>query len=106
MFSNELRTTRFYYNAQSHNRTNSTVSAVYQDTQLKDLFRDTSSYDLAINRFRVPLNMPLTPNNIPFQKWQVGLSYTSTVDGTTTIELAYVPQYNQQSELCFDCWLY
>ena len=98
MFSNELRTTRFYYNAQSHNRTNSTVSAVYQDTQLKDLFRDTSSYDLAINRFRVPLNMPLTPNNIPFQKWQVGLSYTSTVDGTTTIELAYVPQYNQQSK--------
>ena len=88
-----IDTQREYYNAAYFNQSGISQIAKYEVALLKPFFTDPDRWKLAINRFRVPLSgIPLTSHNIPFEMWQVGLGYLNGVQ--TTIELAYVPQFN------------
>ena len=102
LLSNQSRVTRMYYNAQSNNRTSQSVPAKYSATLSKPLISDPNNgWNLAINRFRIPLSgIPLTPDNIPFQTWQVALGYSA--EGTTTYKSAYVPQYGEKFSSLYD----
>ncbi|MBS1738893.1 MAG: hypothetical protein JSS98_20265 [Bacteroidetes bacterium] len=103
-FTSDVETQREYFNASYFNKSGSKQIAKYETTLLKPFFNDPDKWQLAINRFRVPLSgIPLTRNNIPFQKWQVGLYYHN--GSTSQVENLYVPQYNLQLSQPIDNYL-
>jgi hypothetical protein len=94
-FTADVDTQREYFNATYFNNSGVIQNAKYDTTLLKPFFNDPDKWKLAINRMRVPLSgIPLTKNNIPFHKWEVGLGFTTSK--TTTIDefQSYVPQLN------------
>ena len=101
-FSAEVDTQREYYNCQYFNTSGTNQNARYEVQLLKPFFNDPDAWKLSINRASVPLSMPLTHNNIPFQQWQVGIQFN---DGTNppTNNIQYVQQYNAaQKDLNLD----
>lgn len=92
-FNANVDTQREYYNCQYFNTSGIDQQARYEVQLLKAFFMDPQNWKLSINRASVPLSMPLTKNNIPFQQWQIGIQYN---DGTNppTNDIEYVQQYN------------
>jgi len=92
-FNADVDTQREYYNCQYFNTSGTDQLARYEVQLLKPFFTDPDAWKLSINRASVPLSMPLTHNNIPFQQWQVGIQFN---DGTNppTNNIQYVQQYN------------
>ena len=88
---NTQETQREYFNAQYFNQSNASTVARYETTLLKPFFLNPDKWKLCINRASVPLSMPLSHNNIPFNGWEVGFSF----NGESVVEL--VPQINQKS---------
>ena len=93
-FETNVDTQREYYNCQYFNTSGQDQLARYDITLLKPFFNDPDKWKLSINRASVPLSMPLTRNNIPFNQWQVGIVFN---DGTNAAidDLQYVKQYNE-----------
>ncbi|MBS1736172.1 MAG: hypothetical protein JSS98_06130 [Bacteroidetes bacterium] len=84
------RMKRIYYNCEITNQTTKSRDANFSTTLLTPIVEDPQNYNLSVNRFRIPLNsIPLTLNNIPFNQWQVALSYNGVYKSE------FVPQYNQ-----------
>ena len=96
-FTTEIDTQREYFNCQYFNQTNTTQIAKYETTLLKPFFNDPDKWKLAINRFRVPISsIPLTANNIPVNRWKVGIAYQKNSSGSgLTFDEEVVQQYNQ-----------
>lgn len=96
-FTTDVDTQREYFNATYFNNSGQTQIAKYDTTLLKPFFPNPDQWKLAINRMRVPLSgIPLTKNNIPFQKWQVGIEYVGNGGTPVNLDVEYVPQYNPQ----------
>ena len=96
-YTSEVATQREYFNCQYFNQTNQNQNAKYETTLLKPFFNDPDKWQLAINRFRVPVStIPLTANNIPLNKWQVGIAYQTSNSSNITSEINTVLQYNQK----------
>lgn len=96
-FDTDIETQREYYNCQYFNNSGSDQNARYSVQLLKPFFMNPNKWQLAINRASVPLSMPLTHNNIPFNTWQIGIQYYSGSSGNTSTDLEYVQQFNQQT---------
>jgi len=93
-FTTDVDTQREYFNATYFNNSGETQNAKYDTTLLKPFFNDPNKWKLAINRMRIPLSgIPLTKNNIPFEQWEVGLSYQNK-GADALIKIAYVEQLN------------
>jgi len=93
-FEAEVDTQREYYNCQYFNTSGQDQLARYDITLLKPFFNDPDKWKLSINRASVPLSMPLTRNNIPFNQWQVGIQFNNGTNPTTQ-STQYVKQYNE-----------
>lgn len=93
------RMEKIYYNCEIINQTTSPVDAKYNVSLLKSIINDPTRYNINVNRFRLPLNgIPLSQNNIPFQKWEVGLGYLDPNTNQWSYKTGYVPQYNETFE--------
>lgn len=102
-FTSEATTQREYFNCQYFNQTNQNQNAKYETTLLKPFFNDPDKWQLAINRFRVPVStIPLTANNIPFNKWQVGIAYQTSNSSNISSEINTVLQYNQKYDEIYE----
>lgn len=102
LMTSNTSTTREYFNASYFNQSGTTKPAKYETVLSKPFFNDPDHWQLAINRMRVPLSgIPLTRNNIPFQKWQVGLQYKTSFTSSTSQTVTYVPQYNPKYNQVF-----
>jgi hypothetical protein len=96
-FTADVDTQREYFNATYYNNSGETQNAKYDTTLLKPFFNDPDKWKLAINRMRIPLSgIPLTKNNIPFEQWQVGLSYQNNGQNAQLLT-SYVQQLNPAS---------
>ena len=89
-----------YYNIDKYNdnSTNADISSSFSTFFNSPLLMDTSNYEVACVRARVPLdNVPLSQTNIPFQKWQIeiGVPVVGAPPNTYTYYDAFVPQFNQ-----------
>lgn len=94
-FTTDVDTQREYFNATYFNNSGVNQNARYDTTLLKPFFNDPDKWKLAINRMRVPLSgIPLTKNNIPFHKWEVGLGFTTSKTATVNEYQNFVPQLN------------
>jgi hypothetical protein len=93
-FTADVDTQREYYNAAYFNDSGQNQQAKYSTSLLKPLLKEPGNWKLAINRMRIPLSgIPLSKNNIPYQTWEVGLSYKKTSTGSTlTTDFEYVGQ--------------
>jgi len=97
-FFADIETQREYLNITYFNQSGTNQIAKYETTLLKPLFHDPNKWQLAVNRFRIPLSgIPLTSNNIPFNQWQIGFTYQTQAGTPLNDVFKYVPQYNQKT---------
>jgi len=95
----DVETQREYFNASYFNKSGRNQAAKYETRLLKPFFNDPDKWVLAINRMRVPLSgIPLTRNNIPFEQWQVGLSFQRSGGLNFLSDFEYVKQFNRQTK--------
>ena len=94
----KMQSTSIYYNIDIYNdnSTNGDISSKFQTAFNSPLLMDTSNYEVAVARARVPLDqIPLSQENIPFQKWQIEIGVPSVANPPTyTYYNSYVPQFN------------
>ena len=86
-----------YYNIDIYNdnATGADISSKFQTAFNSPLLMDTSNYEVAVARARIPLDqIPLSQENIPFQKWQIEIGVPSTMsENDYTYYSSYVPQF-------------
>ena len=87
-----------YYNIDIYNdnSTNADISSKFSTAFNSPLLMDTSNYEVAVARARIPLDqIPLSQENIPFHKWQIEIGVPSTMSlNDYTYYSSYVPQFN------------
>jgi len=90
-----------YYNIDIYNdnSTNGDISSKFQTAFNSPLLMDTSNYEVAVARARIPCDqIPLSQENLPFQKWQIEIGVPSLATPPTyTYYNSYVPQFNPNS---------
>lgn len=89
-----------YYNIDIYNdnATSGDISSKFQTAFNSPLLVNTSDYDVSVVRARVPLDqIPLSQDNIPFQKWQIeiGVPVVGGAPNTYNFYNAYVPQFDE-----------
>ena len=85
-----------YYNIDIYNdnSTNGDISSKFQTAFNSPLLMDTSNYEVAVARARIPLDqIPLSQENIPFNKWQIEIGVPLTEGYGYTYYNSYVPQF-------------
>ena len=85
-----------YYNIDIYNdnSTNADISSKFQTAFNSPLLMDTSNYEVAVARARIPLDqIPLSQENIPFNKWQIEIGVPLTEGYGYTYYNSYVPQF-------------
>ena len=94
----KMQSNSIYYNIDIYNdnSTNGDISSKFQTAFNSPLLMDTSNYEVAVARARVPIDqIPLSQENIPFQKWQIEIGVPSVANPPTyTYYNSYVPQFN------------
>ena len=88
-----------YYNIDIYNdnSTNGDISSKYSTAFNSPLLMDTSNYEVACVRARIPLDsVSISRKNIPFQQWSVelGIPVLGQPAHTYTYYSEYVPQFN------------
>ena len=91
-----------YYNIDIYNdnSTNGDISSKYSTAFNSPLLMDTSNYEVACVRARIPLdNVPLSQKNIPFEQYsvEIGIPVLGQPAHTYTYYSEYVPQFNALS---------
>jgi hypothetical protein len=86
-----------FYNAEIINESVNDIECKYNAILSAPLLENPENYNVAVNRFRVPItSIPLTKNNIPFKKWQVQLGYND--NNLWNYNNQYVPQLNEKND--------
>ena len=84
-----------YYNIDIYNdnATGADISSKFSTAFNTPLLMDTSNYEVAVARARIPLDqIPLSQENIPFHKWQIEIG-VPIIGGGYTYYNSYVPQF-------------
>ncbi|MEI7669648.1 MAG: hypothetical protein WCJ33_06170, partial [Pseudomonadota bacterium] len=90
------QTTFFNIDVYNDNSTGGDISSIYQTSLQSPLLIRPNEHEICCCRARIPLDqVPLSQDNIPFQKWQIeiGVPIVAT-PGTYTYYNSYVPQFN------------
>lgn len=94
---NSTRMKKIYYNAEIINQTTQSINASYQAGLLTAIVQNPLQYNINVNRFRLPLNgVPLSRQNIPFEKWAVALGYFD--NNNNSIATQIVQQINPSTQ--------
>ena len=94
--SHANQTTFYNIDIYNDNSTGGDISSVFTTSFQSPLLLNPSHHEISVARARIPLDqIPLSQDNIPFQKWQIeiGVPVVTTL-GTYTYFSDYVPQFN------------
>ena len=86
-----------YYNIDIYNdnSTNGDISSKFQTAFNSPLLMDTSNYEVAVARARIPCDqIPLSQDNIPFEKWKIEIGVKVINSPDYIYYNSYVPQFN------------
>ena len=95
------QTTFFNIDVYNDNSTGGDISSIYETSLQSPLLIRPNEHEICCCRARIPLDqVPLSQDNIPFQKWQIeiGVPIVAT-PGTYTYYNSYVPQFNEDIEI-------
>ena len=94
--SHPNQTTFYNIDIYNDNSTGGDISSVFTTSFQSPLLLNPSHHEISVARARVPLDqIPLSQDNIPFQKWQIEIGVPNVLSlGTYTYYNSYVPQFN------------